>query len=98
MYKKFLLSLGAIALTVSAFAQTNLQTFYDFGKDRKAVTLTFEMFKSDNWGNTFFFIDENIGLDDSMTQTVSANENYFELARCFNFWQDSKLGAFSIQL
>ena len=98
MYKKLLLSLGAIALTVSAFAQTNLQTFYDFGKDRKSVTLTFEMFKNDNWGNTFFFIDENIGIDDSMTQNVSVNDNYFELARCFNFWQDSKLGAFSLQL
>ena len=33
-----------------AKAQTNAQILYDFGSDRKFVTLTLEMFKQDKWG------------------------------------------------
>ena len=52
----------AVAFATAAFAQgamaqTNLQTFYDFGKNRGHFTTTLEGFYGDNWGNTFFFID-----------------------------------------
>lgn len=77
-----------------ANAQTNLQTQYDFGKDRGFVTTTLEMFKGDNWGNTFFFVD--IDYDHSIS-TLSPSGSYMEIARCWNFWSDTKLGALSLQ-
>ena len=46
-----------------AKAQVNAQLFYDFGSDRKFVTLTLEMFKQDKWGNTYFFIDHDFNYD-----------------------------------
>ena len=55
--KKIVAFAGFALLSVGAFAQTNLQVFYDFGKDRKLVTTTLEMFKADDWGSTFFFVD-----------------------------------------
>lgn len=76
-------------------AQTNFQTFYDFG--RKHFTTTLEGFHQDDWGNTFFFIDydyNNHGLEGNI---ISPSNTYFEIARCLNFWQDSALGAFSLQ-
>ena len=54
--KKIFISLFAIlALGLTANAQTNFQTFYDFGRGH--FTSTLEGFHQDNWGNTFFFID-----------------------------------------
>ena len=57
--KKTIIAAAAafLALGSAAKAQTNLQVFYDFGKDRQFVTTTFEMFHPDSWGNTFFFVD-----------------------------------------
>ena len=55
--KKIVAFAGFALLSVGAFAQTNLQVFYDFGEYRKNVTTTLEMFKSDDWGSTFFFVD-----------------------------------------
>ena len=54
--KKIVAFAGFSLLAVGAFAQTNLQVFYDFGEDRKHVTSTLEMFKGDDWGSTFFFV------------------------------------------
>lgn len=92
MLKKSIL---AVALATLAFgqvakAQTNLQIFYDFGKDRNIFTTTLEGFYGDNWGNTFFFIDYDYQLNNS-----APNGTYFEIARCLNFWQNTKLGALS---
>ena len=50
--KKIVAFAGFSLLAVGAFAQTNLQVFYDFGENRKYTTTTLEMFKSDNWGST----------------------------------------------
>ena len=86
------LAFAVLALAQGAKAQTNLQTLYDF--DRGHVTTTLEMFKSDNWGNTFFFVDYDY---DNSLDTYSPTGSYMEIARCFNFWQDSKLGALSLQ-
>lgn len=59
MLKKtfFAAVVALMAFSQMAKAQTNLQIFYDFGRDRKQVTTTLEGFYGDKWGNTFFFID-----------------------------------------
>ena len=76
-----------------AKAQTNLQTFYDFGKGRQYVTTTIEMFKGDEYGDTFFFIDHYYGQKDAGRSAI--NGTYFEIERGINFWQDSELKDFS---
>ena len=86
---------AALALGATAQAQTNFQTFYDFG--RKHFTTTLEGFHMDNWGNTFFFIDYDYNNRDGKT-VVSPNNTYFEIARCLNFWGDSALAPLSLQL
>ena len=35
----------------------DLQVMYDFGEERQYITTTFEMYKADKWGGTFFFVD-----------------------------------------
>lgn len=89
-----LAAVAAFAFAQSANAQTNLQTFYDFGKDRGHFTTTLEMFKGDNWGNTFFFVDYDY---DSKVNSQAPTDTYMEIARCWNFWSNSKLGALSLQ-
>ena len=59
-----LLLMGFVLTGSNAKAQTNAQLFYDFGSDRKFVTLTPEMFKADKWGNTYFFVDHDFNYDD----------------------------------
>ena len=104
--KKIVAFAGFALLSVGAFAQTNLQVFYDLGKDRKMVTTTLEMFNSDNWGSTFFFVDYDYYNQDFRDQkdplggkpykdVYGARGSYFEMARALNFWQDSSLGALS---
>ncbi|MBO4917699.1 MAG: DUF5020 family protein [Bacteroidales bacterium] len=86
---------AALFFAQGANAQTNFQTFYDFG--RKHFTTTLEGFHQDDWGNTFFFIDYDYNNRDASGKVISPNNTYFEIARCLNFWQDSALGAFSLQ-
>ena len=75
-----------------AKAQTNVQVFYDFGKDRQYMTTTFEMFKGDKFGDTFFFIDHYYTQKDQRPDVASAiNGSYFEIERGINFWQESDL-------
>ncbi len=64
---------------VASLKAQDLQVHYDFGKDRKFVTSTVEMFKPDKWGSTFFFVDLN--YDASNGKTVSLA--YWEIARGF---------------
>ena len=91
--KKLLLSFAFLLVGLAAFAQTNLQIFYDFGKERKLVTTTLEGFYNDDWGNTFFFIDYDYRMKDDFP-----DGSYFEIARCLNFWRNSALAPFSLQL
>ena len=96
MFKKlFIAAFALLAMATAANAQTNFQTFYDFGRGH--FTTTMEGFHVDNWGNTFFFIDYDYNNRDGKT-IVSPNNTYFEIARCLNFWQDSKLAPLSLQL
>ncbi len=93
--KKTILTLGiAFAALTVAKAQTNIQVFYDFGKDRKHVTTTVEGFYNDNWGNTFFFVDHDFNnrIDGKL---FSPNGTYMEIARCLNFWQNTVMGGLS---
>jgi hypothetical protein len=78
--KKIVLALCLLA-AVSTQAQ-NLQFHYDFGKDRKYVTTTLEMFKADKWGSSFFFVD----YDHDQTGSHSPSGSYMEITRSLNFW------------
>ena len=69
--KKFI-PLFAFFTIISLSAQ-NFQGHYDL--DREHVTLTFEMFKPDNYGNTFTFTDFDFNADNGINQV------YFEIAR-----------------
>ena len=96
MSKKLLVAaVAALALGATVHAQTNFQTFYDFG--RKHFTTTLEGFHQDNWGNTFFFIDYDYNNRDG-NKVISPNNTYFEITRCLNFWGDSALAPLSLQV
>lgn len=93
----------AVAFATAAFAQgamaqTNLQTFYDFGKNRGHFTTTLEGFYGDNWGNTFFFIDYDYNLRDADDNVQAPSGSYMEIARCLNFWQETVVAPFSLQV
>ncbi|MCQ2065650.1 MAG: DUF5020 family protein [Bacteroidaceae bacterium] len=95
--KKFFAFAGLSLLAVGAFAQTNLQMFYDFGEYRKHVTTTLEMFKSDMWGDTFFFVDYDYTTKDQRDADLfGATGSYFEISRGINFWQDTQLAPLSL--
>ena len=99
MYKKlFVAAFAALALGATASAQTNLQTFYDFGKNRGHFTTTHEGFYNDNWGNTFFFIDYDYNQKNLDGVNQAPSGSYMEIARCLNFWQDSALAPLSLQV
>ena len=90
------------ALLVSGFAkaQTNAQVLYDFGSDRKFVTLTLEMFKQDKWGNTYFFVDHDFNYDkmDTNSPNVAQGGTYTEISRALNFWQNSPMKNWSLHV
>ena len=100
MFKKFLVAVAfaTLAMAQGAQAQTNLQTFYDFGKNRGHFTTTLEGFYNDNWGNTFFFIDYDYNLKDAKLVTQGPSGSYMEIARCLNFWQNTPLSPLSLQV
>ena len=99
MSKKTILAVAVATLAFGqlAKAQTNIQVFYDFGSDRKQVTTTIEGFYNDKWGNTFFFVDHDFNHKDN-GDTKAITGTYMEIARCFNFWQNTKLAPLSIQV
>lgn len=83
----------------AAKAQVNAQLFYDFGSDRKFVTLTLEMFKGDKWGNTYFFVDHDFNYNDHVEgPNLAPGGSYLEIARCLNFWQNSAMKNWSLQV
>ena len=105
--KAILVAFAAVGFGFMANAQVNLQTFYDFGKDRQYLTTTFEMFKPDKFGDTFFFIDhyynpfnKNFSQKDADGNRLggAVNGSYFEIERGLNFWQDSAWKDFSLHV
>lgn len=79
-------------------AQTNAQVLYDFGSDREFVTLTLEMFKQDNWGSTYFFVDHDFNYDKMIpgSKNVAQGGTYTEISRALNFWKNSSLKNWSL--
>lgn len=99
--KSILLVLLCLLSVRTALAQVNMQVFYDFGSDRKYVTMTLEMFKADKWGNTYFFIDHDFNYkqhDSNADNGVAPGGTYLEISRCLNFWQNTKLAPLSLQV
>ncbi len=93
MSNKVIIAVAAAALAFSfgAKAQTNFQTFYDFGKNRHHVTTTLEGYYGDKWGDTFFFIDYDYNTKSSKDKFAGVSGSYFEIARGLNFWKNSAL-------
>jgi len=85
--KRVLLLFALFAFAVSVSAQ-NVQTHYDFGKDRGYITTTVEMFKPDKTGNTFFFIDFDYGIPGHEHMSNA----YFEIARVMTLGKTSPFG------
>lgn len=86
MKKLFLFVLLLSAFVGGAVAQ-NIQLHYDLGRalyksldERPWVTTTVEMFKADNWGSTYFFVD----MDYTDKGIASA---YWEISRELKFWK-----------
>lgn len=78
---KKLVLLIVVFVSLSLTAQ-NVQLHYDFGKGRQYFTSTVEMFKVDNWGNTFFFIDMDYNGGAS-----GIGLGYWEIAREIKLWK-----------
>ena len=100
MFKKIILvaTFATLAFAQGAKAQTNFQTFYDFGKNRNHFTTTLEGFYNDNWGNTFFFIDYDYNHKDANGVNQAPSGSYMEIARCLNFWQNTALAPLSLHV
>lgn len=86
--------------TAKASAQVDAQILYDFGSDRKFVTLTLEMFKQDKWGSTYFFIDHDFNYKNMVagSKNISLGGTYTEISRALNFWKNSKLKDLSLHV
>ena len=98
--KSLLLMALALLPASKSLAQTNAQILYDFGNDRKYVTLTLEMFKQDKWGSTYFFVDHDFNYDkmDPNSPNVAQGGTYTEISRALNFWQNSSMKNWSLHV
>lgn len=88
--RQLLLPILFLLTSFTGNAQTNLQVHYDFGENRNYLTTTLEMFKPDDWGNTFFFVD----MDYNFEKENHPSTAYMEIARCLKFWD----GPLSLQV
>lgn len=80
--KFILVPVLVLFLSLSLKAQ-NIQLHYDLGKDRNYLTSTTELFKTDPWGSTYYFIDLDYGSGGSQGVSLA----YFEIARGLKFWK-----------
>ncbi len=85
--KRVLPLLTLFVMVVSAKSQ-NIQTHYVFSDDRNCMLTTIEMFKPDNMGSTYFFIDLTYGLPG----LEHMNNAYFEIARSMKLGKTSPFG------
>ena len=85
----FSLLIAALLTLISTESSgQNIQLHYDFG--RNSATTTVEMFRPDNWGSTFFFVD--------FDYNPKVSGAYWEISRELCFWQESKLNWLSAHL
>ncbi len=97
--------LGMCLLALGAQAGTNMQLYYDFGSLGTAcenqrsnrVTTTIELFYLDPWGSTFAFVDLDYNIHPSDPKNTPFMA-YTEIARCLNFWHNTKARDLSIQV
>ena len=96
--KKLVVCAAVAALSLSQIcqAQTNFQTFYDFGRNH--FTTTLEGYYGDKWGDTFFFVDYDYNTKDADKKFAGVSGSYFEIARGINFWQDTALAPLSAHI
>lgn len=87
--RKALIALLLIATTFGVRSQ-HVQLHYDFGEGRNYLTSTIEMFKPDDWGYTFFFVDMDYGVTDNLN---GMNLAYLEVARSISLGENSPWGA-----
>ena len=87
-FLKLAISIVLLQFSVLISKAQNIQLHYDFG--RQCATSTIEMFKPDRAGSTFFFVD--------MDYKPKVTGAYFEIAREFCFWQNSKADWLSIHI
>src|ERR1035437_2916180 len=80
---KKLLILLSLFTAASALKEQNVQLHYDLGKDRKYLTSTVEMFKTDNWGSTYYFVDMDYGAGGAQ----GVGMGYWEISRGLKFWK-----------
>ncbi|HYQ55843.1 MAG TPA: DUF5020 family protein [Draconibacterium sp.] len=85
--KKVLLAIAFVAFVFAVNAQ-NVQLHYDFGEGRKMLTSTVEMFRPDNYGSTFFFVDMDYGADGTGIDN-GISLAYWEIARAFK-WNETQ--------
>ena len=80
----------SILLTITAIQVNgqNLQFHYDLG--RNSATTTVEMFRADDCGSTFFFVD--------LDYTPRVSGAYWEISRELCFWQKSKMNWLSVHV
>ncbi|MGE5363467.1 MAG: DUF5020 family protein [Bacteroidota bacterium] len=84
---KKLITAFMFLLSATAFAQ-NLQLHYDLGEDRKYFTTTVEMFRPDEFGSTFFFVDLDYnGGNPANHNTKNVSLAYWEIARYVNVYK-----------
>jgi len=76
--KKIIVLILILAPVISK--SQNLQLHYDFAEDRKFFTATFEMFRPDTLGSTFWFADFDFNFPGSPRSMSAA---YIEIAREF---------------
>ncbi len=74
-----------VTMSSEAFGQ-NIQIHHDL--EREVTTTTVEMFRPDAGGSTFFFVD--------LDYSPKVSGAYWEIAREFCFWQQSKYNWLSI--
>jgi hypothetical protein len=83
MKKPLLVSL-LLALSACLYAQTDVQLLYHFTKDGgEHLTSTVEMFKTDNHGSNYFFVDFDYGASD----VKGVSGAYWEISRGIKFWK-----------
>ena len=87
-FRIFLLSAVISVCALSQVKAQDIQFLYD--TERGCVTTTFEMFRPDAFGSTYFFVDFDANPKVSGT--------YWEITRDFNFWQDSEFSWLSVQV
>ena len=103
MIMKKLFIIAAFMAVCSIASAQNIQLHYDLGKTiyneleptgsslgRAPLTTTVEMFRPDNAGSTFFFVD--------MDYNSGVKGAYWEIARELCFWQNSKMNWLSVHL